>query len=363
MLQSKTYFHGSDLETIEELYGIKKENLIPCAANVNPLGISPLARNALLENIDVIKDYPDRNYLELKQRISNYSGANHEHIIVGGGSTELIRLFIELIKPQKTMLLEPTYSEYAREILINQSEIMSYSLKESDNFELDIDIFLDVLNESIDLLILCNPNNPTSTSLTKEEIDKILSRCKQLDIFVMVDETYIEFVNSIDEISSVLLTNQYQNLIVVRSISKFFAAPGLRLGYAITGNEELLHEFERTKNPWAISTLAMVASIMFEDENYINLTKSLIHTERNLIYSALSNRKTIRVFKPAANFILLKLLKEDLTSRDVFEYCLQRNIMIRDCADFNGLNEHYIRFCFMKPEVNDHIVNTLLEVV
>ena len=102
---------------------------------------------------------------------------------------------------------------------------------------------------------------------------------------------------------------------------------------------------------------------MFSDEHFMNLTTSLIQTERNLIYSALCSCKTIKVFKPDANFVLIKLLREDITSTDVFEYCLERGLMIRDCADYEGLGNKYIRFCFLKPEQNDTVVNTILEIV
>ena len=192
---------------------------------------------------------------------------------------------------------------------------------------------------------------------------QIVEKCATLDITVLVDETYVEFVKDIDTISSVSLVKRYNNLIVLRGISKFFASPGLRLGYAITDNTTFLESANNNKIPWNINSLTTVASVMFEDEHYINLTKSLIQTERNLIYSALSSRKTIKVFKPDANFILIKLLKENQTSEQVFAYCIQKGFMIRDCSDYEGLGNRYIRFCFMKPEQNDNIVNTLLEIV
>ena len=236
-------------------------------------------------------------------------------------------------------------------------------LKNLDDFELDVDMFLKSLHESIDLLIICNPNNPTSKVITKDQMDMILARCLELNIFVMVDETYVEFVKDVHLISSIALTKKYDNLIVLRSVSKFFAAPGLRLGYAITNNEDFLEETTNEKTPWNINVYASVAGVMFSDDHYINLTKSLIQTERNLIYSALCSRKTIKVFKPEANFVLIKLLKEEQTASDVFDYCIKRGFMIRDCTDYEGLGDKYIRFCFMKPEQNDNVVNTILEIV
>lgn len=356
-------FHGSDLEIIAKQYHINQRSIIPYASNVNPLGISPLAKQALLDNIEAIRTYPDRDYTELRTSIAKYCGAEPQQLILGNGTSELIRLAIEILLPKKTMVIGPTYSEYGNAAHLVGSEIQTYMLKNLDDFEIDVDIFLNALNEDLSLLIICNPNNPTSKVLTGNQMDRILTRCRQLDIFVMVDETYVEFVKDVDLISSISLTKKYDNLIVLRGVSKFFAAPGLRLGYAVTSNNNFLSATSNSKIPWNINSYATVARVMFEDEHYINLTKSLIQTERNLIYSALSTRKTIKVFRPEANFVLIKLLKEDQTATDVFEYCIKKGLMIRDCTDYEGLGEKYIRFCFMKPEQNDNIVNTILEVV
>lgn len=356
-------FHGSDLEVIAKRYQIEKDSIIPYASNVNPLGISPMARQALIDNIDAIKAYPDRDYISLKSRISKYCGADMQHLILGNGTSDLIRLILETVSPAKTMIIGPTYAEYARTARLVGSEIETYMLKNEDDFTLDVDMFLKALNESFELLIICNPNNPTGQALTIEQIEKILKRCIELNIFVMIDETYVEFVKDVNAVSSISLTKKYINFIFLRGVSKFFAAPGIRFGYAITSNRQLLEATSNGKIPWNINTYASVAGVMFEDEHYINLTRSLIQTERNLIFSALSSRKTIKVFKPAANFVLIKLLKEDLTAADVFEYCIKKGFMIRDCTDYEGLGEKYIRFCFMKPEQNDNVVNTILEIV
>lgn len=356
-------FHGSDLEKIEEQYHINRNDIVPHASNVNPLGSSPIARQALIDGVDAVTTYPERDYASLKATIANYCGTEASNIILGNGTSDLIRLTIETLAPKKTMIIGPTYSEYANTATKYGSEVVKYMLKDLDDFELDMDLFLKNLNESIELLIICNPNNPTGKALTREQMDTILEKCLALNIFVMVDETYVEFVKDINQISSVLLTRKYDNLIVLRSVSKFFASPGLRLGYAITNNEDFLTATDNSKTPWNINSFATVARVMFEDEHYISLTKSLIQTERNLIFSALSSRKTIKVYKPDANFVLIKLLKEDQTASDVFEYCIKKGLMIRDCTDYEGLGEKYIRFCFMKPEQNDNVVNTILEIV
>ena len=178
-----------------------------------------------------------------------------------------------------------------------------------------------------------------------------------------MDEAYIEFVKDTEMATAIPLTVKYDNLITLRSVSKFFAAPGIRFGYAITSNSDFIEASDNSKTPWNVNTIACIAGVMFEDEHYINLTKSLIQTERNLIYSAMTSRKTIKVFKPAANFMLIKLLKENQTAADVFDYCIQKDLMIRDCTDYVGIGNKYVRFCFLKPEQNDKMVNTILEIV
>lgn len=239
MLQHQDHFHGSDLEKIEKIYGIKKEEIISFSANVNPLGISPLLRRTLTEHIDAITAYPDREYTSLRQCIAGYCGSEAEHVIVGNGSTELISLFIQIEHPKKAMIIGPTYSEYEREISLGGGTTLYYPLREDNDFHLNVADFTAHLNENIDLLVLCNPNNPTSTAITRKDMRLILDVCKQHDIFVMVDETYVEFAENMDEITAVPLTNFYNNIIILRGTSKFFAAPGLRLGYALTGNPDL----------------------------------------------------------------------------------------------------------------------------
>lgn len=356
-------FHGSDLMRIAKRYDRNPEDIIQYASNVNPIGISPLAKQALIDRVDAISAYPDRDYAQLKSSVSGYCGADASQLILGNGVSDLIRLVFKLAGPKKTMVVAPAYSEYSRSAKIAGSEVVSYMLNELDDFEMDVEAFAKELDDSIEMLVICNPNNPTGKSLTREQMDAILNRCVELDIFVMVDETYVEFVTDVSSVSSIPLIKKYDNLIVLRGVSKFFAAPGLRLGYAATSNEDFLEAASNDNIPWNINSYADVARVMFEDTHYINLTKSLIQTERNLIFTAMSSRKSIKVYKPSANFILIKLMKEGQTASEVFEYCLEKGFMIRDCTDYEGLGDKYVRFCFMKPEQNDSMVNTILEIV
>ena len=340
MIKHKDHFHGSDLEKIEEIYGIKKEEIVSFSANVNPLGVSPLLRTALADRIDAITSYPDREYTSLRKCIANYCNTDYENIIVGNGSTELISLFIQVEHPKKAMIIGPTYSEYEREISLGGGTTLYYPLKEKDDFRLNVDDFIAHLNESIDLLVICNPNNPTSSCITQANMRRILDACKEHDIYVMVDETYVEFAENMAEIDSIPLTNYYNNIVILRGTSKFFAAPGLRLGYAITGNRDLIKSINTRKNPWTINSLAVVAGeIMFKDQDYIHATKKLITSERARMFNALNASPDYKVYQPSGNFILAKILRDDLTSQDLFDKAIRRKMMIRDCSTLPFLDE------------------------
>ena len=361
MIKHKDHFHGSDLEKIEAIFGIHKEEILSFSANVNPLGVSPLLRSALSEHIDAITTYPDREYTSLRKCIAEYCHTDYENIIVGNGSTELISLFIQIEHPKKAYVIGPTYSEYEREIALGGGTTLYYPLKEENDFKLDVEDFVSHLNESIDLLVICNPNNPTSSCITRKQMRHILDICKEYDIYVMVDETYVEFADNMEEIESVPLTNYYNNIIILRGTSKFFAAPGLRLGYAITGNKDLIKSINTRKNPWTINSLAVVAGeTMFRDESYIQATKDLISSERNRIYDLLKDSPNYKVYKPSGNFMLVKSLREDITSDVLFERAILEKMMIRDCSTFPFLDDSYIRFCFMNPEDNDRLLRCLL---
>ncbi|MCI6431269.1 MAG: aminotransferase class I/II-fold pyridoxal phosphate-dependent enzyme, partial [Lachnospiraceae bacterium] len=345
MIKHKDHFHGSDLEAIEKYYHIKKEDIISFSANVNPLGISYRLRSTLAENLDAITTYPDREYTALRKCIAEYAGTQPENSIVGNGSTELISLFIQTRHPKKALILGPTYSEYEREISLGGGTTLYYPLKEENGFRMDVDDFCSHLSDQLDLLVLCNPNNPTSTAITCRQMRRILDACLQYGIFVMVDETYVEFAPHENEVTSVPLTNYYTNLIILRGTSKFFAAPGLRLGYAITGNQDLIKAINTRKNPWTINSLAEIAGrLMFPDEEYIQLTRDLITSERDRIYKELSTWDTVTVFEPMANFMLVKILRQDVTSQDLFDHCIRKGLMIRDCSTFPFLDNHFIRF-------------------
>ena len=353
-------FHGSDIEKICEVYHLDPKDIIKFGANVNPLGLSENVKQQLASRLDILSSYPDRDYTTLRNTISEYCNVPAEFVLPGNGSSELIALLIQERNPKHTLILGPTYSEYSRELSFSGSTQEYYHLREEDNFVLNVDDLCQTLEGNYDFLIICNPNNPTSSAITREDLQKLLTFCAEKNIFVMIDETYVEFAPDISEITAVTLTTEFTNLMVLRGVSKFYAAPGMRLGYGITGNLDFLKKMKEKQVPWSLNSLgALAGELMLQDKDYIHRTRELILSERTRLLQALVEIPTYKTYPAYANFILLKIQKPVLTSYDVFDACIRQGLMIRDCSSFECLDGEYIRFCIMNPEDNTRLLNIL----
>ena len=185
--------HGANLYDLSSQYGFSKEDFMDFSSNINPFGSSKLAKKYVINNIDKVSVYPDPEYIELKTSISNYCNCSIDNILLGSGATELISSFIETINPKKSLLLSPAYSEYEKELSKIGCNITKYFSKKECDFNIDVDTLIETINkDNYELIVICNPNNPTGFTFTKNEVEKILNSTNS---FVMVDETYIEFTN------------------------------------------------------------------------------------------------------------------------------------------------------------------------
>lgn len=359
-MTSKPVFHGSDIEKICSFYHLKKENIINFGANVNPLGLPKNVQKELASHLFLLSSYPDREYSSLRNALSQYCSIPSDFILPGNGSSELISLLIEAVNPRHTLILGPTYSEYSRELSFSGSTETWYHLEDSSDFALDIQNLCLTLEKDYDFLIMCNPNNPTSSAVTQEKLRKTLTFCRQKEIFVMIDETYVEFAPDISAVTAVPLTREFDNLMILRGVSKFFAAPGMRLGYGISGNKAFLSKMKEKQIPWSLNSLGAFAGELFlKDKNYIQKTRDLILAEREKLYHELKELPAFKVYPAYANFLLLKIIKPELTSFQVFDACIRQGMMIRDCSSFQCLDGEFIRFCIMLPEQNQKLINIL----
>ena len=304
-MTTKMVFHGSDIEKICAYYHLNKEDIVKFGANVNPLGLSASVKKEIAENIDLFSSYPDRDYVSLRNTIAAYCQIPAEFILPGNGSSELISLLIQERAPKHTLILGPTYSEYSRELSFSGSTQEYYHLQEERNFSLDVDDLCKTLEKGYDFLIICNPNNPTSSAIMQEDLRKLIAFCSGKNIFVMIDETYVEFAPDINAVTAVPLTREFTNLMVLRGVSKFYAAPGMRLGYGITGNREFLAKMKEKQTPWSLNSLgAFAGKKMLLDHDYFRRTRELILGERDRMETELKKLPIFKVYPAYANFIL-----------------------------------------------------------
>jgi threonine-phosphate decarboxylase len=350
--------HGGDIYAIASEYGFNPEDVIDFSGNINPLGTPDSLKKAIIDNVDILSKYPDPEYNELRGCISDYTRVKTENIIVGSGSTELISLFFKVLNPDNGLVLMPTYSEYEREIRINGGGYEYYRLKEEEDFVPDV---YDIINSisGRDILVICNPNNPTGVAIETNNMERILKAAKDEGCFVFVDETYAEFADDSKNISSTGFVDKYDNLFVIRGISKFFGTPGLRIGYGLTSNKKIIDDILRIKDPWTVGSVAQVAGqAVFKDKDYQNLAKKCMHDERDFILDKLAGIKSIKVYNSDSNFFLCKIL-DDHKASDLRKYLLTYAIDIRDAASFPYLNEKFFRFCILSREDNEKLVEYL----
>ncbi len=352
--------HGGDLDEISRIYGIDKKDILNFSGNVNPLGLPLSVKNAIINNPDAAVNYPDVSYVELRRAIGEYTGTDHEHIVVGNGSTELISLFIKITAPKKALIVSPAYSEYLNEVKLSGGSAELFPLRDEEEFRLNEERLITAVTDDTDLLVICNPNNPTGTYIDCAVIKKLLAHCKETGTYVMIDETYVEFSDREKNVSAIPLAKEFKNLFVIRGTSKFFACPGLRLGYGICSDEGLLERINKCKDPWSVNIFAEIAGrTMFADREYAKRTLELTGRERKRIYAALKEFKNIHVYESQSNFFLCRIEKEDITSTQIFEELIKDNILIRDASDFPYLGSRYLRFCILDENSNTLLLNSL----
>lgn len=352
--------HGANLYDLSSQYGFSKEDIMDFSSNINPFGSSKLAKEYIVNNLDKVSVYPDPEYLELKTSISNYCNCSIDNILLGSGATELISSFIKTINPKKALILSPAYSEYEKELSKIECNITKYFSKKEYNFTINIDNLIEIINkDNYELIIICNPNNPTGFTFSKNEIEKILNNTNS---FVMVDETYIEFTNT-SIYSSTSLVDKYDNLFVIRGTSKFFSTPGIRLGYGLISNHKIKYEMNSNLDLWNINIFAsMMGEVMFNDNKFIENTYSLMIKERDYLVNELSKFTDLKIYNSQGNFILCEIKSKSITAKEVREKLIPKRIIIRDCVSFDGLDEYFFRVCILKPEENKLLIDNLINI-
>ncbi|MCC3145473.1 threonine-phosphate decarboxylase CobD [Halanaerobium sp. Z-7514] len=361
------HLHGGNLIKAAAESGFETEELIDFSANINFLGPPDIILEEIKNNVSGIKNYPEANAKRIKKLIANRHQLSSAKVTVGSGASELIYQIAKVLQPKKVLVIEPTFSEYELAAKSMGSEIKRFNLKKENNFKIKTDELIAELSEDIDLLFICNPNNPTAALLDLNEIKKILAAAADKDILLILDEAFIDFLPAAEDYTALRLLNKYTNLIIMRSLTKLFALPGLRLGYTLAA-ENISCDLEKKRDPWSVNYFAQLAAeIIFSDseeiKKYLKTSLDKISKERSYLYSKLNSINTLEVYRPTANFIFIDISRAGITSRELQKKLLDSKIMIRNCNSFTGLEDDYIRLAVKSRKDNDLLIAHLQNIL
>lgn len=354
--------HGGNIYEIGKKYGINENEILDYSANINPLGIPSKFKEMIISRIDVIENYPDPDYKDLVSAIARYNNIDEGFIIPGNGATEVIFQVVHAVKPSKSLLLAPTFLEYERALRQAGSEIEYYFLKEQNDFKINKKDFLKKLDNDVDFVVICNPNNPTGQIIEKEILLEILNECRDKGIKLMLDEAFIEFLDNEEENSLMEYLKEYDNLFIIKALTKFFAIPGLRLGYGLMSNPKIKESILDKKEPWTINGLAAISGeALLGDKDYICRSKEFFKNERKYMYQGLNELKGIKAYEPHANYIFFKLTNKGV--KDLKEELIRKKILIRHCDNYVNLDSSFFRVAIKDRESNERLIKALREVV
>ena len=278
---------------------------------------------------------------------------NMEEILCGNGAAELFFAAVQAVWPQKALVIAPSFSEYEEALRSVGAEVEYYYLCEEDNFQIRED-YVDKLSEEIDMIFLCNPNNPTGQTIDRDMLIKILDRCKKQNIVVILDECFLEFLDEPNRYEMSDLRGEYPNLLIIKAFTKIFSMPGLRLGYAISSNQDILEEMSWKLQQWNVSVPAQMAGVaaLEKPKEYIRQTREYVSGQREYMRNIMKMMGYV-VFASKANYLFFKgrpgLEKE----------ALKAGFLIRDCQNYEGLSEGFYRIAVRTKEENERLITWL----
>lgn len=361
--------HGGNIYKASKMLNKELNEIFDFSANINPLGIPQKLKEIMISNIQNMVYYPDPKYYKLLSQLSDYLEVPWINIIPGNGSSEIIYLFFKVLKPRDVLITAPSFSEYEKAALNEDVFVRYFKLEEEQGFKLNTRKLMDEISCGVDCVVLCNPNNPTSKLVEKEDMAEIIAHAYRHKTTVLIDEAFIELTEGSKDNSMTDYINTYKNLFIIRAATKIFAVPGLRLGYGI-GNKDLIANMKSKQQPWSLNTLAACAgSFLICADDYLKRTSEWLVEEKAWLYKNLvyffadsSNRADkLKVFNPDTNFILIKLLCTELDSCVLKERLAKRGVLIRDASNFKYLDNRFFRVAVKDRRSNERLINILTE--
>ena len=355
------YFHGGNVWKVSEKYKIPVDQIIDFSISTNPLGVPEKAVESIRQHLNLIHHYPDPDREWLLEALAKSAGVAPNNVVVGNGSTELIYLFNEVFLEDgyEAVIPVPTFSEYKAAIERFGGNMTFIKCDPANNFKLNLEELENSITKKTRIIFLCNPNSPTGWLYEKADILHIVQLAADENVLVFVDEDYIDFVDDSKRYSMADYVNEYNNLFVLRSLTKFFGLAGVRIGFGV-GSPDLVNVLKRVIMPWSVNSLAMFAAAeAVKDTEFIKKSRLLISNSKKQMLEMFKTIPWLKVYPSETNFLLIEIIREDLTSTQLAERLAKRGILIRDCEDFDGLNNRFFRVTVRKPEENRKLVDQI----
>jgi threonine-phosphate decarboxylase len=350
--------HGGNSRAIAEASGTDPDKMIDFSASINPLSPPGCVSQLLLETPRLLQEYPDPYCSIITERISETTGVPKDWIRVTNGSTEMIYLLPHLFdEKQEVAVLDPCFSEYEKAFMAFGIQTHSIPLNAAKGFQADPSSLISRLDTipQLGAIILGNPASPTG-KLYGELLAPLQEYCEERDIVLIVDEAFIDFSST--QNSAWNLVKYKSNLILIRSLTKFYSIPGLRVGYGIL-HPEKIKQIAPRQYPWSVNALAQTVGAEFIlDKAFQDKTRSWTQNERSFMLEALNLITAIEVFPSAANFLLFRI-RDNSEPIGLYQHLLSQSLLIRNCGNFKGLDETFFRISLRNRQENQKLADSI----
>jgi len=355
MQKEAIYLHGGTPQCDMVRLGVPVRPVIDFSVNLNPLGPPPVIKEKWQELIEAVDHYPSvegDGVAHYYERVCKIASRN---FLAGNGSTEMIYLLPRVLGFKRAAVLTPSYHDYERASLLAGAKVQRCALALNDDFALPSEGQLMELLDKVDAFWIARPNNPTGNLFSKRRILALAEKFPQK--WFIVDEAFVQFLADW-ETNSFLTENPRPNILVLHSLTKFFAIAGLRLG-GVVGSEPVISRLKKAKEPWTINGIAdRVASLLVDGSDYENETRSCVREERTRVFQGLQAVEGIIPYPPAANYILCQWVKT-ANLDDMMRHLLSNGAYVRDCRNFPGLEESFFRIGLKSRKQNDLLLSLL----
>jgi threonine-phosphate decarboxylase len=350
--------HGGNVDAWARSAGIEAGRMLDFSASINPLGPPPSARKAFIKSYGEISRYPDPYGEKLKEALAEHHRMGPSEVLLGNGSTQLIYLLCAALRPRKGLVVGPAFSEYANALALSGANIRRFTLSADDGFQFLLQQFMAAWDKDCDIVFLPRPNSVTGQVIPKTEIESIARVASTRKSIVVIDEAFIDFVEK-DSIKTLLRQNPY--LIVLRSLTKYYALPGLRLGYLL-GEACRVAQLAAHQEPWSVNAPALsVALACLKDAGFTSKTERWLTKERKFLSERLKTIEGLHPFASQTNFLLVKIGRNDIDGLQLRSFLSRKKILIRACNSFAGLGAEYFRIAVRRRKDNLRLLAALKE--